>query len=198
PSQAGRGADIDLQLPRGPLYNLAAATSNGPVTLDGLTGETLVADTSNSGVTLTDLAADTVTADTSNGPIKAKGLHAGTARLDTSNSGIDADGTVGSATLDTSNGPIDATLRPAASGRFTLDTSNSLIRLALKGDGQTGFDATADTSNGRASIALAGGEAVGSQEPTSAHVRTTGYAGKAIRTEVRADTSNSDVTVTQG
>jgi hypothetical protein len=39
---------------------------------------------------------------------------------------------------------------------------------------------------------------VGSQDSDRAHVRTVGYAGKAIQTVVVADSSNSDVSIKQG
>jgi hypothetical protein len=197
PSQAGRGGSIDLETPRGPLYNLGADTSNGGVRIEGLRGDSLTADTSNGDITLTDVAGSRVVADTSNGAIKARGFAATDATLDTSNGGIDVDGTADTIVLDTSNGAIDATLRPTATGHYTLDSSNGQVILKLKGDAQNGFDARASTSNGRATITLAGGEQVGSQEPEEAHVRTAGFPGRAIQTTVVVDTSNSDIRVSQ-
>jgi DUF4097 and DUF4098 domain-containing protein YvlB len=197
PYDSGRGASIDLKTPRGPIYNLAADTSNGPITLQGLRGESLVADTSNGPIDVSDVQAAELDLDTSNGPITAKGFAATEGTFDTSNGPIDAEGTADDLTLDTSNGPIDATLRPAASGHYTLDSSNGQILLKLKGGADTGFDATASTSNGRATVSLTGGEDVGIQEDTDAHARSAGYSGKAIQTRVQADSSNADVRVTQ-
>jgi hypothetical protein len=198
PSEAGRGGSIDLETPRGPLYSLGADTSNGGIHLKGLRGDRLSGDTSNGDVTLTDIASNHVGMDTSNGGIKANGFAATDATLATSNGGIDIDGAADTITLDTSNGPIDAKLQPTATGHYTLDSSNGQITLKLKGDGQTGFDATASTSNGRASITLAGGEAVGSQDTDAVHVRTAGFSGKAVQATIVADTSNADIHITQG
>lgn len=197
PTNSGRGASIGLETPRGPVYNLGVGTSNGPIGLHGLRGETLVADTSNGPIDVGDVTALDLTLDTSNGPITANEFTTARGTFDTSNGPIDVKGTADDLTLDTSNGPIDATLRPARSGQYTLDSSNGQILLKLKGDASTGFDAAASTSNGAVSISLTGGESVGTQEDTDAHVRTAGYVGKAIKTRVVADSSNSDVRISQ-
>lgn len=197
PNNSGRGATIDLEIPRGPVYNLGADTSNGPITVHGLRAETVAVDTSNGPISVADVTADELNLDTSNGPITAKPFATGKGVFDTSNGPIDVQGTADDLTLDTSNGPIDARLQPAHSGHYGLDSSNGQILLKLKGDASTGFDATASTSNGQATISLLGGEPVGHQEDTDAHVRTAGYDGKAVRTSIGADTSNSDLRITQ-
>jgi hypothetical protein len=196
PAQSGRGGSITLETPRGPHYNLGADTSNGAIRVTGLTGERVVGDTSNGDATLTDVVAKSVVVDTSNGGIKARGLSVEEAAFDTSNGPIDVDATADTVTFDTSNGPIEATLRPAATGHYTLDSSNGQVTLKLPGDGGHGYDATASTSNGKATVTLPGGEPVGDQDPNEAHARTAGFSGKSIRTTIVADSSNSDVRVT--
>lgn len=117
----GSGAAATLLVP--PDAQLELWTSNGPITVDGMTAG-LDAQTSNGPIELQGVAG-TVSASTSNGPITVTTDTPVSVDLRTSNGGITFDGEFlpGEATLETSNGPVE--LRLPAEAAFTIDARTS-------------------------------------------------------------------------
>ena len=163
---------------------LILMTSNGPVTLTGVTG-TVLAHTSNAPVSVTG-ATTALRAETSNGKIVVRD-GAGLINLETSNGGIDvaAVGTVLRAT--TSNGPIGFAGSLAA-GLSQLRTSNGGVTVALPPDAAFAFDAA--TSNGTVTtdFSVAG-------STSAAEARLAGSVGQGTGTSVVIQTSNGDIRI---
>jgi len=116
------GASFEVRVPANAVLDLR--TSNGGITVDGITGE--------------------VRADTSNGKVRVDGA-TGRVDLSSSNGEIDVTATNAAVTVRTSNGAIrfEGSL---ADGDHTFSTSNGRIVLTLPSDAR--FRVDARTSNG--------------------------------------------------
>ncbi|MHC4414755.1 MAG: DUF4097 family beta strand repeat-containing protein [Planctomycetota bacterium] len=145
PRVAGDGASITVALPDAD--GVEVDTSNGSVTVRGLTG-LLVIDTSNGSVDVADHQGD-ARIDTSNGAISVSD-HVGTLLVDTSNGSIRLDDVDGPVTADTSNGSIVLSLASKQSGPLRLDTSNASIKVRV-GAGFAG-SVSFNTSNGSIAV----------------------------------------------
>lgn len=125
--KSGDGCAFEILVPDA--RGVAADTSNGSITIAGLSGK--------------------LVADTSNGSISVEG-HDGPVHADTSNGSISARDVTGRVDADTSNGSISVALTDANPGPVHLDTSNGAITLEV-GPGFAG-SLHADTSVGRLNI----------------------------------------------
>jgi hypothetical protein len=131
---------------------------------------------------------------TVNGNVRTQDVPVGSLVQHSTNGDLVAAASANSWTARTTNGGIRGDLAaPDASGSFELRTTNGQISLRLQQSGNHGVDAEASTTNGQVGLAFAGAEPVGSQSRTSAHVRTTGYDGKAVQTGISMRTTNGDV-----
>lgn len=143
-----------------------------------------------------------VVAATSNGAVEAKGLKTDGLSLATSNGAVVVDAESTQVNIGTSNGAIDAKLRPSASGRTTLATSNGAITLRVPEDAERGYDLDATTSNGEVAIALKDGKA--SECPTNEYYTppcnhreftTNGYSSRDVQQLVTLGSSNGQIEV---
>lgn len=135
PRAGNEGCSFDVATP--PVSGVVLDTSNGGVTLSGLSGSARL-DSSNGAIVVKGFAGE-ITADTSIGAIS---IFDATARV----------------AADTSNGPIRVEMASASAGPVRLDTSNGSIDLVV-GSGFAGT-LTASTSNGSVSILAPGASAV--------------------------------------
>ncbi len=189
----GHGANIHVLLPRAPLHEISAATSNGPIHIDDIRGSKVQAMTSNGAIHLSDLLAKSVEAQTSNGGIAFEGA-ADQLALATSSGSIDATGNVGDVGLATSNGEISGRFTPSRSGAIQAGTSNGHVDLRLTADADHAYDVTASTSNGRVTIDLP--DASVTQETDSiATARTLDFDLRPIQTQVEVATDNASITI---
>lgn len=181
-SPGRRSAAAVVTVPAG--ATLILLSSNGPITVSGLTG-TILAHTSNAPVSVTGRTT-ALRAQTSNGGIVVRD-GAGLITLETSNGGIDvaADATVLDAT--TSNGPVDfaGTL---GRGLTQVTTSNGNVAVTLPHDASFAFDAS--TSGGTVSTDFA---VAGSTSDTEA--RLAGTVGGGSGTSLVIVTSNGNVRI---
>jgi hypothetical protein len=170
-----RSASIVAGLPVAAAYRFRHQTTNGDVSALGFSGPQAQLGSSNGSLAL-DGRWDQTGLSTTNGLVAVSGDHAA---LDAS----------------TTNGLIDARLQTARSATARFSGTNTGIEVRLERRLDPGFDLTADTTNGRAEIRVAGTEAVGQQTPQHAQRRTPGYSGKPQQIEVRASTTNGNVLI---
>lgn len=170
--QASHGASLILVVPAGPGHSIRGDTSNGGISVTGLHGPSVDLDTSNAAISVS-------------GSFDV-------ARLDTSNAAIELEGTFNDVVADTSNGSIHGDVEATRSGPLRLTTSNAAIRMDLVGGADTGFDVRASTSNADSSIQLDGDSDSGNDD---ASARSPDYAGKRIRVDVEAETSNARIDI---
>ncbi len=132
---------------------------------------------------------------TTNGGISAGGVSGGRLEATTANGPVAVLGNWDDLSLETYNGPVVVrTESKARTGVYRLSTSNGPIDLSVNDGPDHGFDLTADTSNAPILIDLRDLDELSDEHER--HVRTRGYADKAMRTEVELATSNGPVTVT--
>jgi len=206
-------ADLQVKVPAGPAYQLAATSSAGGLRLEGLRGPsfklstssgdldvgtvnagTLSVDTSSGDVALDTVAAERVEADVSSGQITAKDVKFGAAKLGTSSGDITLAGLVDTLSADTSSGSIKVDAHGLASGAYKLSASSGDIDLRLlSGEGHA-YHVRADTSSGKVTVQLADSETI-SDKDDHAEAVTRGFDGAAIRTVVDAETSSGDISV---
>jgi DUF4097 and DUF4098 domain-containing protein YvlB len=174
-----RGAAAVVTVPASSV--LVLHTSNGPITLTGLTG-TVLADTSNAGVTEKG-AMQAVRARTSNGPIAIDG-GTGLITVATSNASVDVKATDAVVQAESSNGAVSFA-GSLASGASRMATSNAAITVTLPKDAAFTVDAQTSNSKITSDFALAGG--------SQTQDRVTGTAGTGGGTTLILVTSNGDV-----
>jgi DUF4097 and DUF4098 domain-containing protein YvlB len=126
---------IEVKLPENIELELNLDTSNGKITLQDITANTVTLDTSNGVIDLDDVYADTLTGSTSNGKIQGQ--------IEGSN-----------IELGTSNGSIDLTITGATSGKYELSTSNGSIDLTVPTSSNVGYNVDLRTSIGSLDVNL--------------------------------------------
>lgn len=159
----GEGVAFRVLIPSA--NGVRARTSNGSVTIAGLSGEADL--TASNGTIRVDSHDGPLTAKTSNAPIEASGV-SGNATLTTSNGRVVASGVGGTVSITTSNAPVTATLAhdtPLA----LITTSNGRIELRVPASARANVSAA--TSNGQVSV-LRNGETT--RHGTSARLELNG------------------------
>jgi len=143
--RGGDGAKITVRLPDAD--GVTVQTSNGKVSVSGLSGEALV-DTSNGRVTVLDHRGK-VHVYTSNGAVQITGV-VGPVRANTSNGSVEIHDVVGKTIIYTTNGNISFSLANGIDAPIQLDTSNGNINAEVS----SVFTGTVrlNTSNGRVRI----------------------------------------------
>ena len=142
-------------------------------------------------------------ADTTNGGISVRGVRTDGLSADTTNGGVTVDADVTQVDLGTTNGGIEANLRPTASGRITLDTTNGRVALTLPEGETLGYDLEGSTTNGEVDVSLRDGTVgpcpQGSQyyTPPCNHrtFKTRDYESRAIRSQVQVGSTNGGIDV---
>jgi hypothetical protein len=170
-----RAASILAGMPSAPSYVFTHSTTNGPVEASGFSGTAAALDSTNGSVALNGRWAQ-ASLDTTNGPLYASGDFA-------------------AVTGDTTNGPVYAELATIRSVDASFNATNSSIEVALAVSGSPGFDLTADTTNGYASISVAGAQPVGEQHGDSAHHMTPDYASRAVKVNVDGNATNGNISI---
>ena len=181
-SPGNRSAAAVVTVPAG--ATLILLSSNGPITLSGLTG-TILAHTSNAPVSVTG-PTTALRAQTSNGTITVRD-GAGLITLETSNAIVDV--AAGATVLDatTSNGPISFA-GSLGRGLSQLTTSNADVAVTLPRDASFAFDAS--TSGG---TVMTGFSVAGATSDTD--TRLAGTVGQGTGTSLVIVTSNGNVRI---
>lgn len=167
--------DLALTVPEDVLLDLRAHTTNGPIDVSGLDTAELSIDTTNGQVTVSDVQASVLRVDTTNGAID-----------------VEARGTE-EVTLDTTNAEVTATLIPAEDGTIEIDTTNGAIDLRVPEDGDHGYDAEAETTNGQVTIELEDGQTTYDEDREEATFVTSGYDDRSIQTRITLDSTNGGI-----
>ncbi len=176
-----RGASAVVTVPAGSV--LVLKTSNGPVTVGGISG-TVVADTSNAAITASG-PMEAFRAKTSNGKVSVTGGQ-GLVSLETSNAGIDVQATDAIVQAETSNGGI--TFKGSlANGSSRLQTSNAAVSVTLPKDAALTLDA--ETSNAKISSDFPISGATSTQD------RVSGTIGGGSGATLVIDTSNGSISL---
>ncbi len=174
-ASSGLAASIAGSYPEEPAYQVDVKSSNGAARIESLRGPTCSAKTSNGLISIV-ATCETMQADTSNGLISIRGKFR-------------------SITAYTTNGMIDADVESLGTGKFAFTTSNGAVEVKLDGPASVGYDVTGEVNVGRVSLDIPDSEAVGSQSAGNKHVRTIGFAQKAVQVTVTAETSTGSVEV---
>tara|TARA_R110002073_G_scaffold118918_3_gene259014 strand:+ start:121718 stop:122635 length:918 start_codon:yes stop_codon:yes gene_type:complete len=159
--QNGEGASIELELPD--TTNLTAQTSNGYISIAGISGHAQLK-TSNGSVTVENHDG-TVYSDTSNGRVQIEHV-SGSVEVYTSNGRVIITDAFGPIRAETSNGKVYASTMDGNPGPVRIRTSNGSVTLDL-GDGFEGI-LKCDTSNGKVRLEGIGNASV--IESSSKHV----------------------------
>jgi hypothetical protein len=125
---------IEAYVPTGVPGEISLQTTNGAITVQGVSPQELFIDTTNGGVSLIDVSSSDIYAETTNGAIT------GTI-------------TASSTSFSTTNGEIDVTLG-ASSGEHEFSTTNGSIDLTLPTGADIGYNVDLDTSVGSIDVNL--------------------------------------------
>lgn len=104
----GMGCSLRIEVPRA--KGVTVSTSNGPITVEGMQGESVL--------------------ETSNGPVTIE-RHEGEVTIETSNAPVEASGVRGKLALQTSNGPVRVALSEDSGERFSIETSNAPVEVIV-------------------------------------------------------------------
>lgn len=167
--QSGVGASIRLTVPGGPAYSITARSLQGPVSLTGLHGGDFVV-----------AAGTSATLDRMVGA--SLDLQAGT--------GATVDGTFDNVLI-AAAGSVKAQLQASETGQYKVSPSSALDLQLGRGTG-SGYDVVARSLFGTVEIQMTG-DAVGAQAPNQAHVQTSGFAQKTVRTLVDLNSTGTIV-----
>lgn len=168
---------LRLRVPADVALSLRASSTNARVHVDGI-------------------GAKLVSASTSNGDVHLEGLEAARLEVDTTNGRVSADveGTE-QVDLGSTNGAIEARLVPAASGSITATTTNENVDVSVPETDERGYEVTASTTNGHATIELEDGSSESSDDGTQARFLTHGFEERSIQTSVQLSSTNGDVAI---
>lgn len=143
-----------------------------------------------------------VVARTTNGAIEVEGVRTDGLSAQTTNGAVQIMADVTQVDVQTTNGAVDAKLRPTASGRISLTTTNGALALEVPEGRTHGYDVEGRTTNGKVDISLKDGQVRRSQpsnpyyDPQNdAQFKTEGYEERSIQSLVRLKSVNGAVTV---
>jgi hypothetical protein len=177
-----RGAAAVVTVPAG--STMILTSSNGSITLDGLTG-TILAHTSNAPISVAG-PTTALRAETSNGTIAVTD-GAGLITLETSNAAVDVAAAADTLEATTSNGHLSF-VGSLGEGLSKLTTSNEDVSVSLPPDASFAFDAR--TSNGKVTSDFAIGGST-----SDADTRLAGKVGEGTGTTLVIVTSNGNVRI---
>lgn len=170
-------ADLTLVVPEDVRLSLSADTTNGAVDVRGLVASDLILDSTNGGVTVTDTHARDIQVDTTNGAVDLS--IAGSEDL----------------VVDSTNGDVVATITPGEDGTIEADSTNGNVDLSVPETAEHGYDVTATTTNGQASIGLEDGDKRTSDDGRHVTFRTHGFDERAVQTSILASSTNGNAHV---
>lgn len=116
--------------------------------------------------------------------------------LSTQSGGIDIDASVTDVDAKTQSGGVDAILRPTGSGEVRLKTQSGGVDAVLIEDVRIGYKIEASTQSGGVDIRMEDGEAKG--EKNHKTFETNGYASRAVKVELTAETQSGGVSIRGG
>ncbi len=159
---------VDAYVPEGAADEISLQTTNGEISVQGLSLQELVIDTTNGRVVLTDVESSVIQVETTNGAI-AGTFTASSTRFSTTNGGIEMTlGTVsGEHRFSTMNGVIDLTLPTAPGVGYSIDLGTSVGSIDVNLPNMSYDVDKARTKNGE----------------------TVGYDAKEIQISISADTT---------
>lgn len=157
---------IDVYVPVGVVDEISLETTNGEVSVQGLSPRSLVVDTTNGRVTLMDVESSMINVETTNGVIT------GTV-------------TSSSTSFSTTNGGIEVTLG-TASGEHRFSTTNGSIDLSLPTGADVGYRLDLDTSIGSIDVNLPN-MSYDMDKARTKKGETVGYDAKEIQISISAD-----------
>jgi len=159
---------VEAYLPAGVADEINLQTTNGAITVQGLSLRVLSIDTTNGGVSLMDVESSTIQVETTNGAVT------GTI-------------TAASTSFDTTNGKIEVTLRPT-SGEHRFSSTNGSIDLSLPTGADIGYSVELDTSVGSIDVNLPN-MSYDVDKAREKNGETVGYDAKDIKISISADTT---------
>jgi hypothetical protein len=159
---------VDVYVPEGVAEEINLQTTNGEISVQGLSPQELVIDTTNGKVVLTEVKSSVIQAETTNGAIT------GTF-------------TASSTSFSTTNGGIEMTLG-SASGEHQFSTTNGSIDLNLPTDPDIGYSIDLDTSVGSIDVNLPN-MSYDVDKARTKNGETVGYDAKEIQISISADTT---------
>ena len=159
---------VEAYVPEDVADEISLQTTNGAITVQGLSLRDLFIDTTNGAVSLMNVESSTIHVETTNGAIT------GTV-------------TATSTSFDTTNGKIEITLEPA-SGEHRFSTTNGSIDLSLPTGADIGYSVELDTSVGSIDVNLAN-MSYDVDKAREKNGETVGYDAKDIKISISADTT---------
>ena len=159
---------IDVYVPEGVSEEISLQTTNGEISVQGLSLQELMIDTTNGRVVLTDVDSSVIQGETINGAIT------GTF-------------TAASTSFRTTNGGIEMTLG-TASGEHRFSATNGSIDLSLPTDSDVGYSVDLDTSVGAIDVNLPN-MSYDVDKARTKNGETVGYDAKEIQISISADTT---------
>lgn len=135
-----------------------------------------------------------LSASSTNGAINVDGVEAAWLEASSTNGPltVEAHGTT-SVVLDATNGAIEAELAPGGDGSIEASSTNAAVNVSVPEGQALGYDATAASTDGRATIGLEDGETRRSIDGSRAVFRTDGFASRDVQTSVVLSSTNGDV-----
>lgn len=109
--------------------------------------------------------------------------------------GVSINGAFPDVTARADAGGVSLSILAWTSGTLAASTEAGGVSIDMLGGPSNGYDVTADAQAGGVSVSIPNAEPVGEQSRTHKHVRTTGFASKAIQTTVDASTQAGGVSV---
>ena len=159
---------VDVYVPEGVSEEISLQTTNGEISVQGLSLQELMIDTTNGRVVLTDVESSVIQGETTNGAIT------GTF-------------TAASTSFRTTNGGIEMTLG-TASGEHRFSATNGSIDLSLPTDSDVGYSVDLDTSVGAIDVNLPN-MSYDVDKARTKNGETVGYDAKEIQIIISADTT---------
>ena len=159
---------IDVYVPEGVSEEISLQTTNGEISVQGLSLQELMIDTTNGRVVLTDVESSVIQGETINGAIT------GTF-------------TAASTSFRTTNGGIEMTLG-TASGEHRFSATNGSIDLSLPTGSDVGYSVDLDTSVGSIDVNLPN-MSYDVDKAQTKNGETVGYDAKEIQISISADTT---------
>ncbi len=187
-----RWADVLLQVPPSPGYDVAIDVSSADVSVRDLSGGSLVLDTSSGDASLTNMIASSFVFDTSSGDVVFSG-RADRIAGDTSSGDVQITAIVNDLAMDTSSGDLTISAEPAASGTYVVDSSSGDVEIRVPDGPRHGYWAMARTSSGDIYVQLESAEPVGDQDEERVHVVTPDLDTRAVATRIVVATSSGDI-----
>ena len=173
------GVSLEVHLPRGLTYKIRAQSSNGRVIVEKLDAQELLCKAAN-------------------GKVLVQEVSATTADLASANGSISFEGSAGTLECDTANGSIALCPAPKTDMSCRLRTTNGSIRITVPEDARIGYSMDAHTGHGGLEVSIPGFE-TSYQEKQFGRRRLTGrssgYAGRELKVEIAARTTNGSVRV---